>query len=305
MARPPKEGLDYFPHDTDAAGDEKIEALRALHGNDGYAFYFILLERVYRTRDCELDVSDPEMVEVLAKKVGVTPEAFGKMLETALKFGCFDRVAYEQRGVLTSDGIKKRAAYVTRRRVSCTVSAAETPQETRQETKQETVEERGERKQKEIKEKKSTTTPTPPPQKRTREEEEQLRPAIEFWQHNVNPLGTMKPHELNKLTQYLRQGLPGDCLRHGMELAVENGSANMRYVTAIYDRWLAEGLLTLADVLADEEQRRRRAKARDSPSGTPAPAPEPPSEEDRARLREQMTRIDAMAADLAQRKAVQ
>lgn len=38
MARPRKEGLGYFPHDTDAVNDEKIEALRALYGNDGYAY---------------------------------------------------------------------------------------------------------------------------------------------------------------------------------------------------------------------------------------------------------------------------
>ena len=43
MARPRKEGLDYFPHDTDAASDEKIEALTIIYGAKGYAFYFILL----------------------------------------------------------------------------------------------------------------------------------------------------------------------------------------------------------------------------------------------------------------------
>ena len=47
MARPQKEGMDYYPHDIDAANDEKIEALRAIYGNNGYAFYFILLERIY------------------------------------------------------------------------------------------------------------------------------------------------------------------------------------------------------------------------------------------------------------------
>lgn len=46
MARPLKEGMDYFPHDTDASDDEKIEALRAIYGNDGYAFYFILLDLI-------------------------------------------------------------------------------------------------------------------------------------------------------------------------------------------------------------------------------------------------------------------
>ncbi|MCY6354344.1 Lin1244/Lin1753 domain-containing protein [Clostridium sp. ZS2-4] len=44
MARPKKLGMDYFPHDCDASNDERVEGLRAVHGDDGYAFYFILLE---------------------------------------------------------------------------------------------------------------------------------------------------------------------------------------------------------------------------------------------------------------------
>ena len=151
MARPRKQGLDYFPHDVDASNDEKIEALRALYGNDGYAFYFIMLERIYRTPNFELDVSEEFLRQILAKKVAVTPQKFEEMLETALKLGCFDQEAYEKRGVLTSPGIKKRAEIVVKKRekmrqryekaqvdrgdyvsggVSDRVSAAETREET-------------------------------------------------------------------------------------------------------------------------------------------------------------------------------
>ena len=75
MARPPKEGLDYFPHDTDAVNDEKIEALRALYGNDGYAFFFILLERIYRSPQLELPISSP-----------VSASEMGEETTTALVF---------------------------------------------------------------------------------------------------------------------------------------------------------------------------------------------------------------------------
>ncbi|MGE5594152.1 MAG: DUF4373 domain-containing protein [Betaproteobacteria bacterium] len=112
MARPLKEGMDYFPHDTDAVNDEKIEALRALYGNDGYAFYFILLERIYRTAKAELDVSRPAVLAALVSKVGVGREKFEAMLATALEIGCFDAEAYRAREVLTSAGIKRRAAEV-------------------------------------------------------------------------------------------------------------------------------------------------------------------------------------------------
>lgn len=108
MARPQKQGLDYFPHDTDAAGDDKIEIMRALYGNDGYAFYFILLERIYQTDHTELDVSDPEIIQILAKKVAVTEQQFADMLQTALKWHLFDPDAYATRHVLTSNGAKAR-----------------------------------------------------------------------------------------------------------------------------------------------------------------------------------------------------
>jgi hypothetical protein len=142
MARPIKSGLDYFPHDCDASGDEKIEALRSLYGNDGYAFYFILCERIYRTPDFELDVSDAETRQILSRKVGVTAAQFEKMLATSLKRGCFEQKAYSKRKVLTSNGIKQRGSAILQRRekmrdsyakrhgVSGEVSDAETREET-------------------------------------------------------------------------------------------------------------------------------------------------------------------------------
>jgi hypothetical protein len=109
MARPRMEGMTYFPHDTDASNDEKIEALRALHGNDGYAFYFIICERVYRTPEAELDISHPAVLSALINKIGISRELFENILQTSFDVWCFDKSAYEDRHVLTSNGIKKRA----------------------------------------------------------------------------------------------------------------------------------------------------------------------------------------------------
>lgn len=142
MARPPKEGLDYFPHDTDASNDEKIEALRSIHGNNGYAFYFILLERIYRTPNFELDISaseiGEEMKQILARKIAVTVQEFDLLLETALRWGCFDKQKYSEKGILSSNGIRRRASAVLEKREKMRnlyrlkVSAAETREETPQ-----------------------------------------------------------------------------------------------------------------------------------------------------------------------------
>ena len=111
-----KDGMEYFPHDTDACSDEKIESLRFLHGNDGYAFYFILLERIYRNRSYSCDVSAAETTQILASKLGLSLDKFNAIMETALRLGCFDRDEFEKNKRLTSRGIMKRAQSVQAKR---------------------------------------------------------------------------------------------------------------------------------------------------------------------------------------------
>lgn len=108
MSRPIKDGLEYFPHDTDAASDEKVEAIMSVHGPAGYAFYFILLERIYKTTPPEVDLSKPAIRAMLARKICLTLEQFEAILETALDLGLFDQKTYRQRQVLTSPGAQKR-----------------------------------------------------------------------------------------------------------------------------------------------------------------------------------------------------
>ena len=116
MARPVREGMEYFPHDTDAVNDEKIEVLMSLYGTKGYCFYFVLLERIYRNSEYELNISEAETVRILCRKITITEEEFSQILSTALKYGLFDMEEHKTRGVLTSKGIKKRAKRVEDKR---------------------------------------------------------------------------------------------------------------------------------------------------------------------------------------------
>ena len=112
MGRPRKEGMDYFPHDVDASQDEKIEAMRSVYGNDGYAFYFITLERIYRSDTGELDLNNDVIFVSLAKKIMVTQNKLRKMIQTSVEIGLFSSENYEKLKILTSDGIKKRLSVI-------------------------------------------------------------------------------------------------------------------------------------------------------------------------------------------------
>jgi len=49
MARPKKQTVDYFPHDTDASHRKTLTIIQNKYGNDGYSFWFRLLELLGKT----------------------------------------------------------------------------------------------------------------------------------------------------------------------------------------------------------------------------------------------------------------
>ena len=119
MARPRKDGLDYFPHDTNASHDEKIMALRHLCGNDGYAFYFIILEMIFRGFSgnyTELDLKNKELKKVVVKSVGISFADFDYLVKMSLDIGLFDKKLFEKRQVLTSKRVKAVYTFINKQR---------------------------------------------------------------------------------------------------------------------------------------------------------------------------------------------
>lgn len=114
MARPLKKGLDYFPHDTNAFYDEKIQVLRMLFGNDGYATYFVLLEHIYKQNGF-LKLSD-ELKILLAGLLKLEIDVFNSIINQCINLGLFDRVSYENDSILTSKRIQEMMNEVNKKR---------------------------------------------------------------------------------------------------------------------------------------------------------------------------------------------
>lgn len=155
MARPIKNGLDYFPHDVHANNDKKVDKLLFLYGASGYAFYFLHLEYIYQENNFELDVSDAETTQILCRKLQIDENLYQQILNSCLKNDLFDSEVYAENKHLTSHGIKERAKIVLDKRRKAKekyekdskidkkeVSDAETTQETTSETLQSKVKKR-------------------------------------------------------------------------------------------------------------------------------------------------------------------
>lgn len=116
MGRPLKSGLDYFQHDVTMSVDEKMEALEAVHGNDGYAIYNKLLERIFKSGG-QLDLTDDVQRLSIAKKCNVTVEKFEEVLADAVRFHLFDSEPWEKNRQLISRRIREQLQLVEEQRV--------------------------------------------------------------------------------------------------------------------------------------------------------------------------------------------
>jgi hypothetical protein len=131
MTRPRKQIVDYFPHDTDASQGRTLSVLQNKYGNDGYAFWFQLLELLGRSPGHFYNFKEVTDWEFLLARTHISrPETARSILETLATMNAINLELYEQ-GIIWSQNFVDRLAdvYVRRKenKPGKPVSAAETP----------------------------------------------------------------------------------------------------------------------------------------------------------------------------------
>jgi len=113
MGRPNKDGVDYFPHDVDLSGDEKIQLLESDHGILGYAVFCKLLERIYRNG--YFIHADERFIKLFSRNCNIEIDACKNIINSCLE-NLFDKKLYSKFEILTSQGIQKRYMEIVKRR---------------------------------------------------------------------------------------------------------------------------------------------------------------------------------------------
>ena len=108
--RPEKKTVDYFPHDTEQK--RTLFILKSRWGNDGYAFWFQLLEILGHTNGHYYDCSVPENWEYLLAYTGINEVSATEIIKTLSKLNAVCPVLWEKHKILWSDNFLERILYV-------------------------------------------------------------------------------------------------------------------------------------------------------------------------------------------------
>nr|DAQ25375.1 MAG TPA: protein of unknown function (DUF4373) [Caudoviricetes sp.] len=117
MARPVKEGLDYFPLYVDIFEDEKIEAISGEFGIKGEIIVVKLLCAIYK-KGYFILWSDLIIAQMLKRLPGISKDLLNNVVERLVLWEFFDKDLFHSAGILTSEKIQENFFEATRRRKS-------------------------------------------------------------------------------------------------------------------------------------------------------------------------------------------
>lgn len=115
MARPLKNGLDYFPFDVDFFSDEKIAAISGEFGVKGEITAIKLLCAIYRN-GYYIEWNDMLKMKLLKDLPGITEQLLDSIVSRLVRWGFFDGALFDSTAILTSEGIQRRYFAIAKRR---------------------------------------------------------------------------------------------------------------------------------------------------------------------------------------------
>ncbi|MDY2987917.1 MAG: DUF4373 domain-containing protein [Peptoniphilus sp.] len=117
MARPPKDGLDYFPLDVDIFEDEKIEAISGEFGIKGEITVVKLLCAIYKN-GYFIVWNELVKAQLLKRLPGISKELMELIVDRLVLWDFFDKALFHSAEVLTSKKIQQNYLEATKRRKS-------------------------------------------------------------------------------------------------------------------------------------------------------------------------------------------
>lgn len=238
MARPQKEGLDYFPLDVDIDQDDKLVVPIAKHGMLGFGIIVKLMAEVYKN-GYFYPWTEKEMY-VFPFKNGVPSEKVCEIVNDCINSGFFCKNQYNRNHILTSYGFQKRYLLASTRRKEATIKTQYLVEKELVQTETELLHtettemsaESTQSKLNEIKGKKNTTTT----------DDEDFYKVLNAYE-TIHDFQFMPPRDQQNVSKLLNEGIPPEFIISTMKemnqakrMKGEKVSGFRYYVEGIRDR---------------------------------------------------------------------
>ena len=282
MARPRKDGLDYFPLDVNFLSDLKIKKIIRAYGAQAVAVVMSVLTTIYRDNGY-FATYDDDLIFIIADELKLEDGYVKNVIEKLIEVDFLNKEQKEKNNILTSIGIQERYLKACERRVKTTLnvtysllndSSNELPQT-------ESTPESGLRKQKprstEVNDSKSTQSKVNKNKVNknkinnnlvSSEKNSDVRELIEMYQENFGICNSLVINDLEKSLGYLDK----DAIIESFRLSLEKDNPYL-YMKGIWAKWKENGIKTYAQVKHNEEQHKQK-RASYKPSGYVEPLPE-------------------------------
>ena len=252
MARPRKDGLDYYPMDVNFLGDIKVKKVIRSHGIQAVAVILHLLGTVYRDNGYYATYDD-DILFITADELNLEESYVKSVVEKLLEVDFFNREQAEKNKVLTSIGIQERYRKATERRISVNINNSlciQKPRSTEENVYKSTQSKVKESKVKESKVKESSTSDLAEAPEFSKSETA-VSDIFEFYQNNI---GMMTPYVQQNVIHWCNDTNP-ELVMLAIEKAVKENVLKFSYAEAILKSWLNQGVKTKEEALAEMNRR--------------------------------------------------
>lgn len=267
MARPIKDGVDYFP--LDVSVDKKFRLVEAKFGIVGFGIIVKLFQLIYAENGYYYEWDDDTALIMAAEnscqKYPLSIDDVQSIIREAIARGIFDKEMYDTYSILTSKGIQCRYLEMTKRRSRVDVEQRylliRIPEKAvnvyingvNVNTNSKNADNNAQSKVKESKVNKSKVKESNMPSA-------DLQNIIDLYQENISH-NFITGIELDNL-QFWLERVDADMLEWAIKEAVDNGKRTWKYIEAILNNHFNAGRTTLAAV--QDSQRHFKAQ-KDAP----------------------------------------
>ena len=271
MARPKKQTVDYFPHYCDHG--KTMFILEQRYGNDGYSFWFKLLEMLGKYDGHFIDLDNPADWEFLQSKTRLSEDVCREMLDLLAKLEAIDAELWEQKIVWSQNFVNGLLPVYSNRR-------AQLPSRPNNYTQKPGPDDIS------ICNLQVETLKGSKGSKESTVEEENaaaLSEIIKEFNSNLHPI---TPMEADDLAAWLKEGFEPDVVIWAIKEAVAKNVRNIRYINAILQSKANEGIKTMAGVEAQKRDKKKPAAEQTSKK-------KPLTPEERKRIAEATAKLKA------------